>query len=566
MQKVIDVFLTLILVGIVVGGATVPKHQPAPEGMVLIPAGEFQMGSSGDVPDNETPVHTVYTDAFYMDKYEVTNAQYKAFVDANPEWRKTNIDRRLADGSYLKSWEDNTYPSGKANHPVTQVSWNAAMAYAKWKGKRLPTEAEWEKAARGGLIGQKYPWGNAEADLSRANYNSSQDNQTTPVGSYPANGYGLYDMAGNVQEWCLDRYAPDFYENSPPQNPVAGTHNIALLADNFMSVRGNISYRRDRGWVESIRVLRGGGWRFLADYIRVAGRNHYWPESTRSDVGFRCVKSLTDDKAEYAERQRQVAPEEEKPKLTDNTTDGMALIPAGEFKMGSNDEEAEASEKPTHTVYVDAFYMDIHEVTNAQYQEFVLANPQWQKENIADKFHNGNYLKDWNGNDYPSDKADYPVVYVSWYGAMAYAKWAGKRLPTEAEWEKAARGQNTGKYPWGDSIDTSKANYDSRASSTVRAYPPNKYGLYDMVGNVHEWCLDEYDSRFYGKSPRQNPLSGHDMTDIINNFENVSTDRVLRGGSWGNFAWDVRTSSRLWYSPRFAHDLNGFRCVRDTNP
>ena len=565
MQKMICVFLTIIFIGVVAGDTFVLKRQSVPEGMVLIPAGEFQMGSRGDGPDDETPVHIVYTDAFYMDKYEVTNAQYKAFVDANPEWRKTNIDGHLADSVYLESWDDNTYPSGAANHPVTHVSWNAAMAYAKWKGKRLPTEAEWEKAARGGLIGKKYPWGDA-IDTNKANYDGSYDNKIMPVGSYPANGYGLYDMAGNVEEWCLDRYQFDFYENSPHRNPVAGTANISFLIDNFISVRGNGSYRQGRGWVYSSRVLRGGEWSSQADHIRVAHRYSRWPETSSAYIGFRCVRTLTEDEAQYAEQQRQVTPEEKKSELNDNTADGMALIPAGEFEMGSNDEEAEQSEKPTHTVYVNAFYMDVHEVTNAQYQKFVLANPKWQKENIADKFHNGDYLKDWNGNDYPSEKSDYPVVYVSWYSAMAYAKWAGKRLPTEAEWEKAARGGSTGKYPWGDTIDTSKANYDSRASSTVQSYSPNQYGLYDMVGNVHEWCLDAYNERFYKRSQRQNPLFNNDVDDIINNFEDVRTDRVLRGGSWSNFAWDVRTSSRLWYSPRFAHALNGFRCVRDANP
>ena len=129
--------------------------------------------------------------------------------------------------------------------------------------------------------------------------------------------------------------------------------------------------------------------------------------------------------------------------------DGMVLIPAGEFEMGS--ETGQANERPVHTVYLDAFYMDIHEVTNAQYKAFIDENPEWQKENIASAFHDGVYLRLWNGNTYPEGKADHPVVYVSWYAAMAYAQWAGKRLPTEAEWEKAARGGIAGKaYPWGD--------------------------------------------------------------------------------------------------------------------
>ena len=130
--------------------------------MVLIPGGEFQMGSSySEADDDEKPVHTVYVDAFYMDKYEVTNAQFKAFVNANPQWRKDRIPRAYHSGAYLSRWTGNRYPNGKSNHPVVYVSWYSAMAYAQWAGKRLPTEAEWEKAARGGLVGQKYPWGNS---------------------------------------------------------------------------------------------------------------------------------------------------------------------------------------------------------------------------------------------------------------------------------------------------------------------------------------------------------------------------------------------------------------------
>ena len=113
--------------------------------------------------------------------------------------------------------------------------------------------------------------------------------------------------------------------------------------------------------------------------------------------------------------------------------EGMVLIPAGTFQMGSNDEEARDDEQPVHTVHLDAFYMDKYEVTNAQFKAFLDANPAWQKDNIDDRFHDGFYLTHWTGTDSPAEEADSPVVYVTWYAAMAYAEWAGKRLPTEAE-------------------------------------------------------------------------------------------------------------------------------------
>ena len=168
-------------------GEQPPAMDPpaALEGMVLIPAGEFQMGSNAPEAENdEQPVHTVYVDAFYMDKYEVTNAQYKQFIDAKPEWRKDRIDSNFHDGDYLYYWNGNDYPDGKANHPVVYVSWYAAMAYAGWAEKRLPTEAEWEYAARGGLVGKKYPWGDG-IDTDKANYDNVGD--TTAVGKYSPN-------------------------------------------------------------------------------------------------------------------------------------------------------------------------------------------------------------------------------------------------------------------------------------------------------------------------------------------------------------------------------------------
>ena len=245
--------------------------------MVLIPAGAFQMGSNRGA-SNERPVHTVYVDAFYMDKYEVTNAEYKKFVDANPQWQKGRIEGRFHNGYYLRLWNGNNYPVGKGDHPVVYVSWYAAMAYAKWAGKRLPTEAEWEKAARGGLAGKRYPWGDT-IDATKVNYLQNVGG-TTPVGSYPVNGYGLYDMAGNVWEWCLDEYQAGFYAHSPRANPIAGANTITEVLNNLSNNNlTNIS-----------RVLRGGSWSGDTRFVRVAARAGA-PAGTGYDSGFRCARA-----------------------------------------------------------------------------------------------------------------------------------------------------------------------------------------------------------------------------------------------------------------------------------
>lgn len=250
---------------------------------------------------------------------------------------------------------------------------------------------------------------------------------------------------------------------------------------------------------------------------------------------------------------------------------GMVLIPAGEFDMGSNDEEANNNEQPVRRVYVDAFYMDDTEVTNLQFKEFLLENPRWQKDRIEARFHNGIYLQFWDGNNYPNGTANHPVFCVSWYAAMAYAEWAGKRLPTEAEWEYAARGGLAGKkYPNGNTITSREANYDvnvKEGTTPVAKYPKNGYDLYDMAGNIWEWCLDEYDPEFYFTFPRdgvaRNPLSGANSVEwLLNNYTNVNGDRVLRGGAWSARAESVRCARRYGNKPTSATPHEGFRCAK----
>ena len=228
----------------------------------------------------------------------------------------------------------------------------------------------------------------------------------------------------------------------------------------------------------------------------------------------------------------------------------MVLIPAGEFQMGSSN--GDDDEKPIHTVYVDALYMDKYEVANAQYRKFIEAT---------------GHREPGRWNDFRFNQANQPVVGVSWHDAMAYAQWAGKHLPTEAEWEKAARGGLKGTmYPWGDSIDLihkSKANYGNIVGRTtlVGKYALNGYGLYDMTGNVWEWCLDKYDSNFYSKSPKRNPFSGGSIASVISNFTNIITSRVLRGGSWVSPSNSMRVANREGSNPTYSYDGFGFRCV-----
>ena len=537
-----SIILLCVLVSVAISGCDDPNAPP--DGMVLIPAGEFEMGSdAADADADEQPVHTVYVDAFYMDKYEVTVGQYKAFVQAT--------DHRAPE------WDLVAKRAPTDEHPIVRVTWHDAMAYAQWVGKRLPTEAEWEHAARGGLSGQTYPWGDAAPNGTQCNladkhtdYDWSDQavddgyRYAAPVGRYPANGYGLYDMAGNVWEWCLDEYHSGFYAISPFQNPLSGAPSVKWLLDNYIGVK-------------STRVLRGGAWYRGTKNVRVANRNLSTAATGGGARGFRCARAVSPSPP---------PPPPPPPPLPD----GMVLIPAGEFEMGSDAADADADEQPVHTVYVDAFYMDKYEVTVGQYKAFVQATDHGAPE--------------WNLVAIYSPTDEHPIVGVTWHDAMAYAQWAGKRLPTEAEWEKAARGGLPGQtYPWGDATPNSpQCNFaDSntdyawsdravddgyRYAAPVGRYPANRYGLYDMAGNVWEWCLDEYHSGFYAISPSQNPLSGAPSVKwLLDNYTDVESLRVLRGGSWYNTAPSARVTNRNRNTPT-SPGGGGFRCVRAVTP
>jgi formylglycine-generating enzyme required for sulfatase activity len=252
--------------------------------MVFVPAGEFAMGSE-ELGDDERPVHRVYLDEFWIDRYEVTNGQFARFVASTGY--QTEAEKRgwgwVWKGSEWEeiegaNWRHPRGPGssieGKVDHPVILTSWSDADAYCRWAGKRLPSEAQWEKAARGPFDpqqsgdpehGQRYAWGN-EFDSAKANTKESEQGDTTPVGNFSPQGdspYGASDMTGNVWEWVADWYDSDYYSQSPSANPSGPVTGI-------------------------YKILRGGSWLFDEVYARTPFRYNIRPDYTYDFAGFRC--------------------------------------------------------------------------------------------------------------------------------------------------------------------------------------------------------------------------------------------------------------------------------------
>jgi formylglycine-generating enzyme required for sulfatase activity len=210
----------------------------------------------------------------------------------------------------------------------------------------------------------------------------------------------------------------------------------------------------------------------------------------------------------------------------------MVLVPEGEFTMGSDD--GDDDEQPAHQVFLDAYFIDKYEVTNALYKDCV-------EDGVCDQ---PTDTDDYNNSQY----AQHPVVYVNWNMAKEYCEWRGARLPTEAEWQKAARGTDERTFPWGDEeIDDTFANYSGSDTKTVGSYPKgvSPYGAYDMAGNVWEWVADWYDSY-----PGNTDSDSHYGTSF----------RVLSGGSWLDSSDGVRSANRFQLDPSFNKDYYGFRC------
>jgi eukaryotic-like serine/threonine-protein kinase len=545
--------------------------------LVLIPAGTFMMGSPAEEIDrcvesfkftpadyylSEGPQHSVeITRPFYMGTTEVTVGQYRRFIEASKY--------QVEDARWLQpGWQQTE------DHPVTFITRRDAIEFCCWLSQRegvtyrLPTEAEWEYACRAGSKpGSRYCYGDDDAELGEYAWHfPNAGGRPHPVGQLKPNAWGLYDIHGNVFEYCLDDFNAGAYAASAKQDPSGGP---GLKP-----------------------VMRGGAFIDSPHNSRCAFRARGGPFHRLDPVGFRVVQVVADKPAPAA--------------ATFKNGLGMefAHIPAGTFAMGSAPAEIERcigqqpgwppadlfrAEGPVHQVTISKlFYLGKMEVTVGQFRAFVQATgyqTQADKDGGAIRFFgDAGWRLDPNTNfrspGFTQTDA-HPVTCVSWNDAVAFCAWLSKahagryRLPTEAEWEYACRAGVPTRHAAGDDdlllkefgnlADESVLGHSSGFryadgrmtwndnyvfTAPVGRFKANAFGLYDMHGNVWEWCADWYDKDYYRNSPKEDPTG-----------PKTGTLRVLRGGAWDREAIHCRSAFRF---PNDADNRSwglGFRVV-----
>ena len=521
--------------------------------LVKVEAGSFEMSAKdGENFDDEVAHRATLTKDFYIGRTEVTQAQWTAVMGSNPSCFK---------GDDL---------------PVETVSWNDAMEFC-WKlndsGKApngwkftLPTETQWEYAARGGKKSKGYKYsGSDKADDVAWYYENSGDSRlddsswtvdkvdsnhckTHPVGQKKANELGLYDMSGNVYEWCLDGWNSD---------------SSKLTAE----------FTRGNNQSGSSRVDRGGSWDFSARGCRSANRDHRDSGHRDSDLGFRVAlvpaegygsgseaapatttrqktstgqtaSSLSGDTAQQA----QVPPGDKTIVLPGNVKLELVKVEAGSFEMSAKDGENESDEVAHWATLTKDFYIGRTEVTQAQWKAVMGTTPST-----------------YEGDDL------LPVEKVSWNDAMEFCEKLNRMgkapsgwmftLPTETQWEYAARGGKKSKgYKYSGSDDIGEvAWYSSNSGFTThpaRQKKANELGLYDMSGNVWEWCLDDWSS---DSSELTDEFTRDNDRDGLFRVLRGGSSRVIRGGGWSSLAGDCRSACRFSLGPGDRDDDLGFR-------
>jgi formylglycine-generating enzyme required for sulfatase activity len=560
------------------------------------------------------------TKPFYMAVYPVTQGEYEKVMGSNPSaFTEKQVDASTFKPPLLEKRlrhrvDDRKKVVGKdtSRHPVETVNWDEAMEFCRRlsalpaersarRTYRLPTEAEWEYACRAGTT-TRWCCGDDEAGLLEYGwFTQNAGGMTHPVGRKKPNAWNLYDMQGNVYQWCSDWFSLDYYKQSPPSDPTGPPASPG-------------------------RVMRGGSWYDIASSCRSAYRVYNEPAYCDHNRGFRIVVEVAppaESGAPQAAGQRptQTSPTKTPPlakpsmpaleaaqvqrqwaehlylpaEETNSIGMKLALIPPGEFDMGSTPEEVQwaleyvkqnkiinkyylervPGEAPRHRVKITKpFYMAVFPVTQGEYEKVVGVNPSafTEKQMDASSFKPPLWETEvtMRRDDRPTirgkDTSRHPVETVNWEEAMEFcrklsalpAERAARRtyrLPTEAEWEYACRAGTTTRWFCGDDeAGLQEYGWDTKNAGgmthPVGEKKPNAWGLYDMHGNVWQWCSDWFSLDYYQQSPPSDPLG-----------PTACSSRVLRGGNWDDSPFSCRSAFRLSRGPASRLHGVGFRVV-----
>ena len=443
--------------------------------MIFVEGGSFMMGATdqdNEARDEEKPKHKVTLDDYYIAETQVTQALWKAVMEST-------IQAQAQKGR-LRGVGD--------NNPMYYISCDDCKEFIRKLNQLtgrtfvLPTEAQWEFAARGGKHSKGYKYaGSNNLDEVAWFYNNSDD-QTQPVAQKKPNELGLYDMSGNVWEWCKDFFNGSYYQSSPECNP-----------------QGPIS--------DVCRVLRGGSFFISSDY-RVSNRAGGFPKDRRFHHGMRLSLPCKKDKIFDV----------------NGVQFKMVYVEGGSFMMGATLEQGDDAydnEKPAHKVTLDDYYIAETQVTQALWQAVMGNNPS-----------------NWKGDNLPVETISWNDCIVFFILKLNQITGQSFRLPTEAQWEFAARGGRYSKgYKYAGSNNLDEVAWfgdnSNRETHPVAQKKANELGLYDMSGNVWEWCTDYFIDRYYQSLPERNP-----------NGPMGGGYRVLRGGCWRDDARGCRVSDR----------------------
>jgi formylglycine-generating enzyme required for sulfatase activity len=498
--------MLFLIVGFTFPGAETPQGQ-APPGMIPVKGGALPMGNSEKFNDEE-PMHRITLNRYCIGKYEVTQKEWQAVMGNNPSLFK-NENNPVENVTWYDVVEYCNKRSQKENlTPCYSGSGDEITCNFQANGYRLPTEAEWEYACRGGAKSQNYVYsGSNNADEVAWYENNSM--QPQPVGQKKPNEIGIYDMSGNIWEWCWDWYDKDFYKNSPSTNP-----------------KGPATGKN--------RSYRSGGSGGRIQWLRSTGRYNIKSSYKRYNMGFRVVKNLTH-------------PEQ--------VPQGMVSIESGTFRMGGNTESS--GEKTVHNVTLKDFFIGKFEVTQEEWKTVMGKNPSFiigarcPVESI-----------DWySAVEYCNKRSQMEGLTPCYSGKgdriTCNFEANGYRLPTEAEWEYASRGGTQSRnYTYSGSNNPGEVGWYGKNSDRIQPVgqkKPNQLGIHDMSGNVAEWCWDWFGFDYYENSAAANPKG-----------PSSGIRRIIRGGFASGPEDFLHCTRRLSSKPNRGVSVFGIRVVRTT--